>query len=279
MKSNASISLRLTGSRFNDHGLPVALFPDLKALEDLLIMMAKEKYFEDHPQRSRVPRGFTKNIELQLVHMDEGSLFLSFQFAAVHSDPNDPSVFPEGTENDFYLQKSKEELISLLTSLNQEDSISMPSNYRSCLEQLGKNLREDEVIDFGYDPVYKTESDALFNYEVREKIRSYIPPAEKMEDIQFFARIPGIDQKKKQFRIEMETKTIDGPLNNHIRSDVLSAVNGYADGFHVRLKVKAIMYPEDTIKKNRKRGINRYFGPDGCQPSAASTGSTGRALV
>src|SRR5690625_1013614 len=121
MKSNASISLRLTGSRFNDHGLPVALFPDLKALEDLLIMMAKEKYFEDHPQRSRVPRGFTKNIELQLVHMDEGSLFLSFQFAAVHSDPNDPSVFPEGTENDFYLQKSKEELISLLTSLNQEE--------------------------------------------------------------------------------------------------------------------------------------------------------------
>lgn len=231
-----------------------------------------------HPQRSRVPRGFTKDIELQLVHMDEGSLFLSFQFA-VHSDLNDPSVLPEESQNDLYLQKSKEELISLLTSLNQEDSISMPSNYRSCFEQLGKNLREDEVIDFGYDPVYKTESDALFNHEVREKIRNYTPPVEEIKEIHFFARIPGIDQKKKQFRIEIETKTIDCPLNHHIHADVLSAVNGYADGLHVGLKAKAIMSPEDTDQKNRKSGINRYFGPDGCPSPAASTGSTGRSLV
>src|SRR5690625_7481651 len=105
MKSNASISLRLTGSRFNDHGLPVALFPNLKALEDLLIMMAKEKYFEDNPQRSRVPQGFTKKIELQLVHMNEGRLYLSFKCAGVNSDPNDRSVLPVGTENDLYLLK------------------------------------------------------------------------------------------------------------------------------------------------------------------------------
>lgn len=161
-------------------------------------------------------------------------------------------LFEDRAANHHYLKKSKKELASLLISLNEGNDSSVPSQYYPYLKRLGKNLREDEIVDFGYDPVYKIGSDALLTHTVREKIETYASPPKSIKRFDLFARISAIDQKKKEFKIELQTKTIDCPLNTNILTDVLNAVNGYEGGLRVKLKVKAIVGSESIIKKIEK---------------------------
>lgn len=80
-KTKIFLSPKLTGSRFNDHTLPVNMLEDFSALEDLLIELAKKIYLEENPERQRVPKGFSDGIYLKLSNLEEGSTILNFIIA------------------------------------------------------------------------------------------------------------------------------------------------------------------------------------------------------
>ena len=64
---------RLVGDRFNEHTIPFELLKNLAVLENLIIEAAKWEYLIDHPNRQRVPRGFTEGVSLQLKQVNSGS--------------------------------------------------------------------------------------------------------------------------------------------------------------------------------------------------------------
>ena len=63
----------LDGERFRDHRVPLEVLKDFAALQEMLVEVAKWKFLQEHPQRERVQRNFTKDIELQLSGVEEGS--------------------------------------------------------------------------------------------------------------------------------------------------------------------------------------------------------------
>jgi len=73
MDSEPFLRPRLTGPRFEGHGIPLEVLKDLAVLEEMIVEVAKWKYLKDHPERLRSPRGFTEGIELKLTGIDEGS--------------------------------------------------------------------------------------------------------------------------------------------------------------------------------------------------------------
>ncbi len=69
---------RLVGARFAGHAVPVGLFKDLDVLEKMIIEVAKWCYLKDHPECSRVPKGFSDGVSLKLSGVVKGSAVLEF---------------------------------------------------------------------------------------------------------------------------------------------------------------------------------------------------------
>ncbi len=73
MEDKIFIAPKLTGSRFEDHSLPVNILEDFTAFEDLIIEIAKGIYLNENINRRRVPKGFADGVSLKLVDIEEGS--------------------------------------------------------------------------------------------------------------------------------------------------------------------------------------------------------------
>ena len=60
------LSPRLVGERFLGHAIPLEVLRDLAVLEEMLVETAKWGYMQEHPDRKRIPRGFTNGVSLKL---------------------------------------------------------------------------------------------------------------------------------------------------------------------------------------------------------------------
>lgn len=70
---DAFARLRLTGARFDDPGMPVEALAELVAYREILVGVAKDLFHRHHPERQRVPRGFTDRLQLRLSVVEPGS--------------------------------------------------------------------------------------------------------------------------------------------------------------------------------------------------------------
>ncbi|WP_294228930.1 hypothetical protein [uncultured Chryseobacterium sp.] len=199
MSDKVFIAPRLVGSRFEDHTLPVNILEDFTALEDLLIEVAKGIYLTENPNRKRVPKGFSDGIYLKLVEIDEGSSIAKFAIASMIALN---STLPLENLNNFtYFEKAKDRIISVVESVNN-GNLPTEVDYKllSYFSKIGKNLLDDESIDFGYDYSSKTSSKAILNKATRKKLLlSGEQKTEYIDNIKLFARIPEIDQKNNTF--------------------------------------------------------------------------------
>ena len=73
MNTEPFLRPRLTGRRFEGHAIPLEFLKDLAVLEEMIVEVAKWRFLEKNPDRTRSPRGFTKGIELKLTGVEDGS--------------------------------------------------------------------------------------------------------------------------------------------------------------------------------------------------------------
>ncbi len=66
------VELHLYGDRFNDHRMPIAALSELVAYQDLLVEVAKGLYRRSHPERMRMPAGFSRSLQLTLGPVRDG---------------------------------------------------------------------------------------------------------------------------------------------------------------------------------------------------------------
>lgn len=77
----AFVRPRLCGGRIDDGGLPLLeVLPDLQALQESVVDVARCEYLRDHPDRRQVPSGFAEKLKLKLTAIEQGSAVAKISF-------------------------------------------------------------------------------------------------------------------------------------------------------------------------------------------------------
>lgn len=248
MGNEVFLAPRLTGSRFDDHTLPVNILEDFSAIEELVIEVAKGIYLVENPNRKRVPKGFSDGVYLKLVNVEEGSSIPKFIIASMIGLN---SMLPLDNLDHFsYFEKAKEKIISIILSVNEGRPINEEfQKYLIFFNKIGKNLLDDENIDFGYNIETKQESNAILNKITRKKILlSREEKHEYSDSVKLFALIPSINQKENTFSIETDDGLIiDSELTDSIRDTVFLAFNEYNNRTYISLKGTGIYNFSDKL--------------------------------
>jgi hypothetical protein len=248
MEDKIFIAPKLTGSRFKDHSLPVNILEDFTALEELLVELAKGIYLSENQNRKRVPKGFSDGVYLKLIDIEEGSSIAKFAIASAVSLT--PGLPLENLDNFTYFEKAKNKIISIVASANNGESDNqLDSRLLGYFNKIGKNLLDDESIDFGYNHASKSSSTAILNKSTRKKLLlSGEQKTEYLGSIKLFALVPEVDQKNKTFQIETEIGNIKCPLSENIKDTVFVAFNEYKSNTFISLKGKALFNRNDKIQ-------------------------------
>lgn len=249
MEERIFIAPKLTGHRFDDHTLPVNILEDFTALEELLIEVAKGIYLSENLNRKRVPKGFSDGVYLKLVDIGEGSAIAKFAIASVVSLT--PNLLLENIDNFSYFEKAKDKIVTIIESVNNGET-PQEYDYRllSYFNRIGRNLLDDESIDFGYNYTSKVSSNAILNKITRKKLLlSSEQKTEYTDSIKLFALIPEIDQKNNTFQIETDLGSIKCPLTENIKDTVFTAFYEYKNKTFISLKGTALFNWNDKIQE------------------------------
>ncbi|MCE1226499.1 MAG: hypothetical protein LWW87_08450 [Geobacteraceae bacterium] len=217
---------RLVGRRFDNHSIPLEFLKDFAALEEMIVEVAKLKYKEEHPQRERVPRGFTDGLELHLVAVEEGSAIPII--ALVLS-----TLFPPS--NAIYLEKACDAIVETIDSArpDSQQALSLPPHLLGYFDRFGRSLRSDEKIEFtpnGTSPVSLDSS-------TRRKLIQASRVAEWSEETSLRGGIPEADQVGMSFQVELpDGSRLKAPLFDQHFDSVIEAFNNYRNGMKVELK-------------------------------------------
>ena len=225
---------RLVGARFDEHSVPLEFLKDFAALEEMIIEVAKWKFRQAHPDRARVPRGFTDGLELHLTKVEDGSAIpvIALVFG---------TLFPSA--NATYFDQAREAIIEAVASANQsQDSTSqLPPNLLGYFDRFGRSLREGERMEF----TAANQQVASLTTETRRKLIRASQAVEWTEEVTLLGLISEADQARMSFELELKDGTkLTAPLYNQHLDTVLEAFSGYRKGLRVQL--------QGVVKKNRQ---------------------------
>ncbi|MDR2626351.1 MAG: hypothetical protein LBC37_08470 [Zoogloeaceae bacterium] len=188
---NEFIQPRFVGARFDEHTLPVDVARDLAAYEALLIELAKHLYLKEHPERQRVPKGFS-DAHLDIVSVEEGSA--RPVLALVVSG----ALELLGNVNPYY-----EQARDLIAECVAAPETALPQNFPKELlahfNQFGRSLREEESLELRTG---KQAQPAVLNPEKRKKLVLAANRAYERE-IELTGAIAEVDWEKSTFRLRL----------------------------------------------------------------------------
>ena len=136
---------RFTGARFDSHTLPVDVARDLAAYEALLIDLAKRLFLHDHPERQRVPKGFS-DVHLAIVGVKEGSAKPILALVNTTVIAAQLSLFDAGVSNSYFTQ-ARDLIAECIAASESALPDKFPKELLSHFNQLGRSLREGEALE------------------------------------------------------------------------------------------------------------------------------------
>jgi len=223
---------RLTGKRFDSHTLPVELLSDFAALEELIIELAKQKYLEAHPDRQRVPRGFSDGISLNLATIREGSTIPGFVLTSFLTAN---SLFAGSDPTLTYFEQAKETIITCVADAASKQIVDLEPRFIAYFNRIGRNLLEDEAIEF--NPSSSSNKAVLTKQTRRKILLSVDQNAEYLDNATLIARISEMDKSKQTFTIENQTLRIAAvKIPSEHKDLIYKAFDEFELGNYIRLK-------------------------------------------
>ena len=247
---------RLIGARFEDHSIPLELLKNLSVLEELIIEVARLEYFRDHPDRQRVPQGFTDGIELKLTEIKDGSAILVISLIVITN-----TLF---SDNQRYFECARDTIIQMIeaaedsnigaTGTVEESKAVMDiltPKVLSCFDRIGQGLREDEAIEFitpdnqlSAKFTINTRQRLLFaSSMVKERSVDFVREMQTQQynssiveeltkDTIVRGTVPEINQDDMTFLIQLfDGQHIKVPIAPQHFDVILEAFNGYKNNF------------------------------------------------
>ena len=230
---------RLCGARFEGGVIPLQVLKDLAVLEEMLIEVAKWRFLQEHPERQRLPRGFTKGIELKLSAVEKGSavpvisLFDTSRRTSMMSGQN-RSYFVS------YFVQARESIVNAIGAADQNGlAVShLPKEHLAYFKRIGQSLHADECIEF-VTPQQSTP--VRLTQETRRKLvlaSSRVKKSkENTESVALRGLIPEADQDRRTFKLQLlNGHTVTIPIPDPHIDTILKAFNGYRQDTRVLLK-------------------------------------------
>jgi hypothetical protein len=218
----------LEGERFQDHTVPLELFKDFSALQEMLIEVAKWEFRKSHPNRERIPRNFTSGLDLHLEAVGEGSAILKISLVFA-------SLFP--TSNLSYFEQAKTDIVDAVAAVEAGRAPSLPPRYLNYFDRFGRGLRSGESISF-----QNGEGKATLTPETRQQLMRYAETKEWTEEAVLRVRVPEADKGRNSFEMELnDGSKLSGNLNDLYRDAVLQAFHNYKTGTDEYVLVQGIV--------------------------------------
>ncbi len=226
---------RLTGKRFEGKAIPLEFLKDLAVLEAMIIEVAKSEFLKDHPDRKRIPRGFTDGIELRLRSIEDGSAVPVISLVVAS-----PTLFPP--VNQKYFEKARDSIISAIAAAEKGEGITdhLPEKLLSYFDRMGRSLREGEAMEFS---TRSEPAPARLNREIRRQlVYASASTHEIAEETTIRGLVPEADQDNMRFELQLsDGKKVVAPIAPQHRDAILEAFNGYQAGQKVLIQGTGIV--------------------------------------
>jgi len=146
MDEPRTFRLRYVGARFAEHHLPVDVLSDLPAFRDLLVAYVKTAWREAHPDRVRLPRGFIRGLQFDLVNIEDGSAIPALEWDSGSAQLQLPDM---KDEIGLLVGQASERVARLFAGAASVDgTAALSTDELNALNRFGNSLREDERIEF-----------------------------------------------------------------------------------------------------------------------------------
>lgn len=253
MSETTFLRPRLIGARFEGHSIPLELLKNLAVLEEMTIEVARQEFFKDHPDRQRVPQGFTDGIELKLTGIEDGSAVPVISLFVI----TNKLLFPD---NQYYFERARDAIVRTIGDVEdaavnaigdaEERKVStdiLNETTLRCFGKIGQGLREDEAIEFTTPNnqlsakfTINTQQRLLFASSmvkerpadlVREtQTQQYNPSRveDLTKDTTVRGTVPEVNQDDMTFLIQLfDGQQIKAPIAPQHFDAILEAFNGY----------------------------------------------------
>jgi len=224
---------RLVGKRFEDHAIPFEVLKNMAVLEDLVIEAAKWKYLQSHPDRKRVPRGFTEETSLKLTEVRDGSAIPVIALTLLTTTP----MFPEIGSHQTYFEMGRDAIIATVTAAEAQThgTDMLPSHLLGYFDQLGRSLRDGEALELNPKNL---ENPARLTKETRRWILLQSDKIQELtEEVVLRGMIPEMDQERMTFEFQLISgPRIKAPLEVQHLDSILEAFNGYRDNRKIMVR-------------------------------------------
>lgn len=229
--SNEFLTVKLSGKRFNSHILPMDILSDFKILENMIVAQAKAHYFETHPDRKRLPKGFINNITMGLSNIEKGSVVCDVEIAY---DAQSTYVL----EVEEYYRHSVNNIIRIIKMGENDDLNDLNLSDQKILknfDKFGCNLKDDESMSF----ISANNDAAILTKSSRQKMILASKNVEYNEILEDYGIISAVDIKTSIFKISFfdnEDRRIDAPLSDEYSKAVGDAIFDSEKGHIVWVK-------------------------------------------
>ena len=213
---------KFIGDRFKDHGLDLDVLPELIAYKTLLIETAKTLWRQKNPDRQRLKRNFEDELKLKFYELGKGSVTVPIHRTfKVEEDTLD-----FGRQSD-ELDEAVELLNEAMQAASQDKVLpnKLPKSIVPLFKELGKTLREDEVIEFA-----SVQSASIVTYTkiVQEHLLTRIVGEYTDQiNIQGEVRLAAIDGNRFTIRQDDGTK-VDGHFETEQETFITEALREHA---------------------------------------------------
>src|ERR1022692_771607 len=130
----------MTGGRFEGDGMPVEALAELVAYHELVVGVAKEVFRNSHPERHRLPRGFTDRLQLSLQTVEQGSAI------PVLERVREPGAMLAVTDEFTRARDMIEDAVAAIAG-GRTLPPSFPTDALVLFNRFGQTLRPDEAIE------------------------------------------------------------------------------------------------------------------------------------
>ena len=231
MSGMVFIRPRLIGPRFEDGEMPLEFLGDLAALREMVIDVARWRFFQKNPGRARAPKGL-ESVSFNLAGVEKGS---ATPLITVSHPVGQPA-----REWLLYMENARDSILDVIASggVNGEDSLALETWHLAHFNRLGGSLRDGEAMEFGAPGrlsarlTQETRGLLLSKATVKE---TFEKGAEQALELRGF--VPEVDQHDGTFELHL----LDGgkmvvPFQKQHFDTVINAFMGYREDLQVNVR-------------------------------------------
>lgn len=230
MTSAEFLRPKLHGLRFADGEIPLEFLGDLVALQEMVLEVAKWRFLEDNPTRSRAPRGFKDEVHLTLAKLEKGSVTPVINLSA-----DSPLTLLALIPYQKYLNEAAKHIIQSIAAQEEPTQPiangSLPRKYYAYYDRIGRSLRGEEFIELS-SPA--SDISGKLNQEKRRRLLEVSRIQEHTQQVSLRGSVPEADQDKMTFVLQtVRHNRVSGPIPEQLLDSIIEAFNGYRDGVRV----------------------------------------------